>query len=103
MPHRSRFLAAGFSSFPIIRTVYDRIGVVRINHAQICNISRRGVYSAAQSQGQLLAVAGALLLVAAHLTSRLNTSSPATKIQPALGAVWWSFSPFRFRPSCQTT
>src|SRR5205809_1074814 len=60
------FLAAGFSSLPIILTVCALTGLVGINYAIICKYfpDGGGVYSAARSQGRLLAVVGALLLVA---------------------------------------
>ena len=60
------FLAAGFSSLPIILAVCAVTGLVGINYAVICRYfpDGGGVYSAARSQGRLLAVVGALLLVA---------------------------------------
>lgn len=60
------FVAAGFSSFPIILAVSAVTGLVGINYAIICRYfpDGGGVYSAARSQGRLLAVVGALLLVA---------------------------------------
>src|SRR5882757_9456457 len=60
------FLAAGFSSFPIVLAVSALTGLVAINYAVICRYfpDGGGVYSAARSQGRLLAVVGALLLVA---------------------------------------
>ena len=60
------FLAAGFSSVPIILAVCALTGLVGINYAVICKYfpDGGGVYSAARSQGRLLAVVGALLLVA---------------------------------------
>lgn len=60
------FLAAGFSSVPIILAVCALTGLVGINYAVICRYfpDGGGVYSAARSQGRLLAVVGALLLVA---------------------------------------
>src|ERR1039457_1011735 len=60
------FVAAGFSSFPIILAVCVLTGLVGINYAVICRYfpDGGGVYSAARSQGRLLAVIGALLLVA---------------------------------------
>src|SRR5205809_4008672 len=60
------FLAAGFSSLPIILTVCALTGLVGMNYAIICKYfpDGGGVYSAARSQGRLLAVVGALLLVA---------------------------------------
>src|SRR5881227_2655819 len=60
------FLAAGFSSLPIILAVCAVTGLVGINYAVICRHfpDGGGVYSAARSQGRLLAVVGALLLLA---------------------------------------
>ncbi|MGI9088020.1 MAG: amino acid permease [Chthoniobacterales bacterium] len=60
------FLAAGFASFSIILAVCAVTGLVAINYAIICRYfpDGGGVYSAAKSQGRLLAVIGALLLVA---------------------------------------
>jgi amino acid transporter/nucleotide-binding universal stress UspA family protein len=60
------FIAAGFSSLPIILAVCVLTGLVAVNYAEICKYfpDGGGVYSAARSQGRLLAVVGALLLVA---------------------------------------
>src|SRR5450755_4655250 len=60
------FIAAGFASFPIILAVCGLTLLVAINYAEICKYfpDGGGVYSAARSQGRLLAVVGALLLVA---------------------------------------
>ncbi|MDQ6808002.1 MAG: amino acid permease [Verrucomicrobiota bacterium] len=60
------FVAAGFSSLPIILAVCALTLLVGINYAVICRYfpDGGGVYSAARSQGRLLAVVGALLLVA---------------------------------------
>ncbi len=60
------FLAAGFSSLPIILAVCALTGLVGINYVVICRHfpDGGGVYSAARSQGRLLAVVGALLLLA---------------------------------------
>src|SRR5215472_10316560 len=60
------FVAAGFSSLPIILAVCVLTGLVGINYAVICRHfpDGGGVYSAARSQGRLLAVVGALLLLA---------------------------------------
>ena len=60
------FMAAGFSSMPIILAVCFLTGLVGCNYAVICAYfpDGGGVYSAARSQGRLLAVIGALLLVA---------------------------------------
>src|SRR5438270_6460341 len=60
------FLAAGFSSLPIILAVCALTGLVGINYVVICRHfpDGGGVYSAARHQGRLLAVVGALLLLA---------------------------------------
>jgi amino acid transporter/nucleotide-binding universal stress UspA family protein len=60
------FLAAGFSSLPIILAVCAVTALVGINYIVICRHfpDGGGVYSAARSQGRLLAVVGALLLLA---------------------------------------
>jgi len=60
------FVAAGFSSLPIILAVCILTGLVAVNYAEICKYfpDGGGVDSAARSQGRLLAVVGALLLVA---------------------------------------
>src|SRR6202171_3737197 len=59
------FVAAGFSSLPIILAVCVLTGLVGLNSAVICASfpGGGGVYSAARSQGRLLAVVGALLLI----------------------------------------
>jgi amino acid transporter/nucleotide-binding universal stress UspA family protein len=60
------FVAAGFSSLPIILAVCALTGLVGINYAVVCKHfpDGGGVYSAARLQGRLLAVIGALLLIA---------------------------------------
>jgi amino acid transporter/nucleotide-binding universal stress UspA family protein len=60
------FIAAGFGSFPIILAVCALTGVVAFNYVIICRHfpDGGGVYSAARSQSRILAVTGALLLVA---------------------------------------
>ena len=60
------FLAAGFSSLPIILAVCVVTALVGVNYIVICRHfpDGGGVYSSARSQGRLLAVVGALLLVA---------------------------------------
>jgi len=60
------FLAAGFSSLPIILAVCAVTALVGVNYIVICRHfpDGGGVYSAARSQGRLLAVVGALLLLA---------------------------------------
>src|SRR5437588_4796528 len=58
------FLAAGFSSLPIILAVCALTGLVGINYAIICKYfpDGCGVYSAARSHSRLLAVLVALPL-----------------------------------------
>lgn len=60
------FVASGFSSFPIILAVCVLTALVGINYMVICRSFPEGggVYAAAKSQGRVLAVVGALLLVA---------------------------------------
>ncbi len=60
------FAVAGFSSLPIIFAVCALTGLVGINYLVVCRHfpDGGGVYSAARAQGRLLAVVGALLLVA---------------------------------------
>src|SRR5438094_7002416 len=60
------FVAAGFSSLPTILAVCALTGVVGYNYILICRHfpDGGGVYSAARRQSRLLAVMGALLLVA---------------------------------------
>jgi amino acid transporter/nucleotide-binding universal stress UspA family protein len=88
------FAVAGFSSMPIILAVCALTGLVGINYAVICRYfpDGGGVYSAARSQGRLLAVIGALLLVAdLTVTAALSGWSalsyfniPYLKANPAL-------------------
>src|SRR5437763_15172899 len=60
------FVAAGFSSLPLILAVCALTGLVGINYGVICAYFPEGggVYSAARSQARLLAVFGDLLLIA---------------------------------------
>jgi amino acid transporter/nucleotide-binding universal stress UspA family protein len=60
------FVAAAYSSLPIILAVCALTAVVGFNYMVICRHfpDGGGVYSAARAQGRLLAVLGALLLVA---------------------------------------
>jgi amino acid transporter/nucleotide-binding universal stress UspA family protein len=60
------FVAAGFSSFPIILAVCGLTAVVAYNYIIVCSHfpDGGGVYSAARKQSRFLASAGALLLVA---------------------------------------
>lgn len=60
------FVAAGFSSFPIILAVCGLTGLVAYNYIIVCKNfpDGGGVYSAAREQSRVLAVLGSLLLVA---------------------------------------
>jgi amino acid transporter len=60
------FVAAGFSSFPIILAVCALTALVGYNYIIVCKHfpDGGGVYSAARQQSRVLAVMGALLLVA---------------------------------------
>jgi len=60
------FLAAGYASFPIILAVCGLTALVCYNYVIVCKHFPEGggVYSAARTQSRLLAVTGALLLVA---------------------------------------
>ena len=60
------FVAAGYSSLPIILAVCFLTALVGFNYMVVCRAFPEGggVYSAAKAQGRLLAVVGALLLVA---------------------------------------
>jgi amino acid transporter/nucleotide-binding universal stress UspA family protein len=60
------FVAAGFSSFPIILAVCALTAIVGYNYIIVCSHfpDGGGVYSAARKQSRFLASAGALLLVA---------------------------------------
>jgi amino acid transporter/nucleotide-binding universal stress UspA family protein len=86
------FVAAGFSSFPIILAVCLLTGLVGINYAVICRYfpDGGGVYSAARSQGRLLAVVGALLLVAdLTVTAALSGWSALTYITSGAEHIVW--------------
>ncbi|HZQ47583.1 MAG TPA: amino acid permease, partial [Verrucomicrobiae bacterium] len=60
------FVAAGFSSFPIILAVCAFTGLVGYNYTIVCKHfpDGGGVYSAARDQSRVLAVLGSLLLLA---------------------------------------
>jgi amino acid transporter/nucleotide-binding universal stress UspA family protein len=86
------FLAAGFSSLPIILAVCVLTGLVGINYMVICRHfpDGGGVYSAARSQGRLLAVVGALLLLAdLTVTAALSGWSALSYITSGAEQVTW--------------
>src|SRR5947208_5216077 len=86
------FLAAGFSSLPIILAVCALTGLVGINYIVICRHfpDGGGVYSAARSQGRLLAVIGALLLLAdLTVTAALSGWSALTYITSCAVHLMW--------------
>src|SRR5947199_1857723 len=86
------FLAAAFSSLPIILAVCAVTGLVGINYIVICRHfpDGGGVYSAARSQGRLLAVVGALLLLAdLTVTAALSGWSALTYIPSAAEHIAW--------------
>src|ERR671924_385831 len=86
------FVAAGFSSLPIILAVCALTGLVGINYAVICRHfpDGGGVYSAARSQGRLLAVVGALLLLAdLTVTAALSGWSALTYITSGAEHIEW--------------
>src|SRR6266540_2961860 len=86
------FVAAGFSSLPIILAVCALTGLVGINYVVICRHfpDGGGVYSAARSQGRLLAVVGALLLLAdLTVTAALSGWSALTYITSGAENVAW--------------
>jgi amino acid transporter/nucleotide-binding universal stress UspA family protein len=89
------FVAAGFASLPIILAVCALTGLVGINYAVICRYFPEGggVYSAARTQSRLLAVVGALLLVAdLTVTAALSGWSALTYvISGAEHIVWLKF------------
>src|ERR1700724_1927372 len=86
------FLAAGFSSLPIILAVCALTGLVGINYMVICRHfpDGGGVYSAARSQGRLLAFVGALLLLAdLTVTAALSGWSAFTYITSGAEPIAW--------------
>src|ERR1700741_4316365 len=86
------FAAAGFSSMPIILAVCALTGLVGINYAVICRHfpDGGGVYSAARSQGRLLAVIGALLLLAdLTVTAALSGWSALSYITSGAEHIAW--------------
>src|SRR5437764_1235636 len=92
LPVGLAFVAAGFSSLPIMLGVCAVTGLVAINYAVICRHfpDGGGVYSAAKSQGRLLAVVGALLLVAdLTVTAALSGWSALTYIVSGAEQIMW--------------
>src|SRR5438132_1820569 len=86
------FVAAGFSSLPIILAVCVLTGLVGINYAVICAHfpDGGGVYSALRSQGRLLAVVGALLLIAdLTVTAALSGWSGLTYVIAGAEDIFW--------------
>src|ERR1700716_469786 len=86
------FVAAGFSSLPIILAVCVLTGLVGLNYAVICAYFPEGggVYSAARSQGRLLAVVGALLLIAdLTVTAALSGWSGLTYVIAGAEDIFW--------------
>src|SRR5437870_7117767 len=86
------FLAAGYASLPIILAVCVLTGLVGINYAVICRYfpDGGGVYSAARAQGRLLAVLGALLLIAdLTVTAALSGWSALSYITSGAEHIAW--------------
>src|SRR6266436_7353097 len=86
------FIAAGFSSFPIILAVCALTGLVGINYIVICRHfpDGGGVYCVAREQSRLLAVVGALLLVAdLTVTAALSGWSALTYITSGAEHISW--------------
>ncbi|MEI8234514.1 MAG: amino acid permease [Verrucomicrobiota bacterium] len=86
------FLAAGFSSFWLILAVCALTGLVAVNYAVICRYfpDGGGVYSAARSQGRLLAVIGALLLIAdLTVTAALSGWSGLSYLTSGAESIAW--------------
>src|SRR5207244_3883466 len=86
------FVAAGFSSLPIILAVCALTGLVGINYIVICRHfpDGGGVYSAAREQSRLLAVVGALLLVAdLTVTAALSGWSALSYITSGAEHIAW--------------
>src|ERR1700682_2674365 len=86
------FVAAGFSSLPIILAVCALTGLVGVNYAVICAYFPEGggVYSAARSQGRLLAVVGALLLIAdLTVTAALSGWSGLSYVISGAEDIFW--------------
>src|SRR6185503_12862192 len=87
------FVAAGYSSLPIILAVCVLTAVVGYSYVVICRHypDGGGVYSAARSQSRLLAVIGALLLVAdLTVTAALSGWSAMTYFGVPKELVGWA-------------
>src|SRR5256886_2693948 len=86
------FVAAGFSSLPIILAVCALTGLVGVNYIVICRHfpDGGGVYSAAREQSRLLAVVGALLLVAnLTVTAALSGWAALTYVTSGAEHITW--------------
>src|SRR5256885_4073709 len=86
------FFATDWASLPIILAVCLLTGVVGYNYSIICKYfpDGGGVYSAARSQSRLLAVMGALLLVAdLTVTAALSGWSALTYVIAGAEQVMW--------------
>src|SRR5881227_3616992 len=86
------FLVAGFSSLPIILAVCVVTALVGVNYIVICRHfpDGGGVYSSARSQGRLLAVVGALLLVAdLTVTAALSGWSALSYVTSGAEHITW--------------
>jgi amino acid transporter/nucleotide-binding universal stress UspA family protein len=85
------FVAAGYASLPIIVSVSALTALVAFNYVIICKHfpDGGGVYSAARDQSRLLAVIGALLLVAdLTVTASLSGWSAITYFKAPKEWVW---------------
>src|SRR5438067_315704 len=87
------FVAAGFSSMPIILAVCALTALVSYNYLIVCKHypDGGGVYSAARTQSRLLAVTGALLLVAdLTVTSAISSWSAMSYLGIPKAYVGWT-------------
>jgi amino acid transporter/nucleotide-binding universal stress UspA family protein len=87
------FVAAGYSSLPIVLAVCVLTGIVGYNYVIICKHfpDGGGVYSAARDQSRLLAVIGALLLVADLIvTAALSGWSAMSYFKVPKESIWIS-------------
>ena len=77
------FVAAGFSSLPIILAVCALTGLVGYNYIIICKHfpDGGGVYSAAREQSRVLAVLGSLLLLADFIVTAAMSTAALAAIQ----------------------